>query len=99
MKNEVKIKGLKKAVGKFQRANEDGPWSSHYGYLMYDSSDGQLWTDEFESIGHNSWNEYHSSTIVNLGGLMAQHGMTVSMKNVREFIEKGLYKIDFSRDW
>lgn len=82
----IKITGLKKAVGDFQRANADGCYSPRYGYLMFDKEDGSLWTDEFYSLGHNDWKEYNSGTIINLGREMAQRGIEVNMKNVKEFI-------------
>lgn len=84
----IKITGLKKAVGDYQRANAEGYYTPRYGYLMFDKSDGELWTDEFYSLGHNEWKEYHSNTIVNLGRMMAEQEIEVNMKNVREFIEK-----------
>ena len=87
MKN-TNIKGLKKAVGDFQRANAEGYYSPRYGYLMFDKEDGSLWTDEFYSLGHNEWKEYHSETIVNLGRMMSEREIEVNMKNVKEFIEK-----------
>lgn len=87
----LKIKGLKKAIGEFKRANSYGWYSPRYGYLMFDFSDGEIWTDEFYSIGHNSWKEYHSQSIVNLGSLMQEQGIEINMRNVKEFIEKNFY--------
>lgn len=87
MKN-TNIKGLKKAVGDYKRANAGGYYSPRYGYLMFDKEDGSLWTDEFYSLGHNSWKEYHSESIINLGSMMAEREIEINMKNVREFIEK-----------
>ena len=84
----TKIKGLKKAVGDYNRANAEGYYSPRYGYLMYDKNDGSIWTDEFYSLGHNSWKEYHSDTIVNLGKMMAEREIEVSMNSVKEFIKK-----------
>lgn len=84
--NIMKIKGLKKAVGEYQRANKGGYYSPRYGCLMFDKSDGELWTDEFYSLGHNSWKEYHSDTIVNLGSMMSEQEIPVTMQNVKEFI-------------
>lgn len=84
----TKVKNLKKAVGDYKRANSEGFYSPRYGYLMYDKADGSLWTDEFYSLGHNFWKEYHSESVVNLGGMMAETGLEVNMKNVKEFIEK-----------
>ena len=81
------IKGLKKAVGDYQRANSEGAYRPRDGVLMYDKSDGELWTDEFYSLGHNSWEEYHSESIVNLSSLMRERGVEVNMKNVQAFCE------------
>lgn len=83
----MKIKGLKKAVGDYKRANEGGPYSPRYGFLMFDLSDGELWVDEFYSLGHNDWKEYHSNSIVNLGHMMSEKGIGVNMKNVKNFLE------------
>ena len=86
----IKIKGLKKAVGDYQRANSEGYYSPRYGYLMFDKEDGSIWTDEFFSLGHNQCKEYHSESIVNLGRMMARRKIEINMKNVKEFIEKEL---------
>lgn len=83
-----KIKGLKKAVGEYQRANEGGYYSPRYGYLMFDKNTGEIWTDEFFSLGQNSWKEYHSDSIINLGRLMGEKNMDVTMKNVKQFVEE-----------
>lgn len=85
---EKKIKGLKKAVGDYQRANSEGAHSPWYGYLMFDKSDFQIWTDTFHSIGHNEKKVYHSESIINLGFLMAAQEIEINMKNVKEFVEK-----------
>lgn len=85
-----KITGLKKAVGDYQKANAEGHYSPRYGYLMYDKENGNLWTDEFYSLGHNEWKDYHSDTIINLGLMMAEREIEINMKNVRDFIEKVL---------
>lgn len=83
-----KITGLKKAVGDYQSANAEGYYSPRYGSLMYDKEDGNLWTDEFYSLGHNEWKVYHSDTIINLGLMMTEREIEINMKNVRDFIEK-----------
>ena len=82
----MKINGLKKAVGDYQSLNREGGFSPWYGELMYDTETGEIWTDEFYSIGHNTWREYHSKTIVNLGEMMGEKDIAVNMKNVKEFI-------------
>ena len=83
----MKIIGLKKAIGDFNRANAGGYYSPRYGYLMYDTADGELWTDEFYSLGRNSWNAYKKATIINLGKYMAVLEMPVTMANVKKVIE------------
>lgn len=88
----MKLKGLKKAVGEYQRANAEGYYSPRYGKLMLDRETGELQTDEFYSLGHNSWNEYHSESIINLGAVLAEHGESVNMKNARAFAEKEIDK-------
>lgn len=84
----MKITGLKKAVGSYKELNKGGYYSPRYGYLMFDKGTGQIWTDEFYDLGHNSWVNYTDSNVINLGQLMAQDGMTVSMANVKEYISK-----------
>ena len=86
----IKIKGLKKAVGDYQRFNAEGTYSPRYGYLMFNKEDGTIWTDEFYSLGHNSWKEYNSKSIINLGKMMTEQEIEINMKNVKEFIEKYL---------
>lgn len=82
----MKIKGLRRAIGDYKRANMDGGLSPFYGYLMFDKGDGKVWTDEFYSLGHNEWREYHSDTIVNLGQMMSEREIEINMKNVKDFI-------------
>lgn len=84
----MKLVGLKNAVGDYKRANEGGTYSSMYGYLMFDKDNGRIWTDEFCSIGHNSWKEYDSSSIINIGNMMAERKLEVNMKNVKNFIQE-----------
>lgn len=89
----MKITGLKKAVEDYRRLNAGGPYDPTYGILMFDTSDGRLWTDEFYSLGHNSYKEYESKTIVNLSRMMLDEMMFVgeyeiNMKTVKNFIEK-----------
>ena len=86
--NTIKIKGLKKAIGTYNRINAGGCYSPLYGYLMFDKSTGELWTDEFYSIGHNSWNEYPSTDVINLGKEMTFRGIEITMQNVKEFIKE-----------
>ena len=87
----IKIKGLKKAIGAYNRINAGGCYSPLYGYLMFDKSTGELWTDEFYSIGHQMWNKYHSADIINLGKEMTFRGIAITMQNVKDFILKEFY--------
>lgn len=82
----MKIKNLKKAVGDYQRANKDGSYSPSYGELMFDKSTGELWTNYFYDLGHNSWKEYHDEDVINVGRRMRELGVVVNMSNVRNFI-------------
>lgn len=84
----MKITGLKKAVGEYQRANKEGCYSPKYGYLMFDKTTGELWTDEFYSLGHNEWKQYQSNSIINLGRIMTENNIEINMKNVKSFIEQ-----------
>ena len=90
----MKIKGLKKAIGDYKRANEEGYHSPRYGYLMFDKEDGEIWTDGFYSLGHNEWKEYHSDTIVDLGQMMSEQELEINMKTVKEFIHNNFEGFD-----
>lgn len=79
MMANINISGLKKAVGDYQRANEEGRYSPRYGYLMFDKANRSLWTDEFYSFGHNQWKEYLSETVVNLSKMMIERGIEINM--------------------
>lgn len=85
----MKIHNLKKAIGDYKRFNKDGAYSPRYGLLMYDASNGDLWTDEFYDLGQGSYTVYDNENIVNLGSLMKEKGIEVNMENTKEFIEKG----------
>ena len=82
----MKIKGLKQAIGDYRRANARGWYDPVYGKLMYDKVDGEVWTDRFWSLGHNEWKAYHSDTVINLGAMMAEEDIPVTMANVKKFI-------------
>lgn len=55
---------------------------------MFDKATGELWTDEFYSLGHNEWKQYQSNSIINLGRIMAENNIEINMKNVKSFIEQ-----------
>ena len=88
MKNTIKIKGLKKAVGDYHRCNAGGGYSPHYGYLMFDAEDNTLWTDEFCDFGHGSWVAYSSPTIYRIDADVIMEYGKVAMQTVRQYIEK-----------
>lgn len=91
-----KIKGLKKAVGDYQRANAGGHYSARYGKLMLNARTGELWTDEFYSLGHNSWAEYEDSDIIDLGYSIAEEAfyntgsgiIQITMQTVKDYINR-----------
>lgn len=88
----LKIRGVKKAVGEYNRANAGGCYSPRYGYLMLDRSTGEVWTDEFYSLGHTSWINYHDSAIINLGSKIDDK---ITMTTVRRVAEK--YCAEYAR--
>lgn len=55
---------------------------------MFDKATGELWTDEFYSLGHNEWKQYQSNSIINLGKIMTENNIEINMKNVKSFIEQ-----------
>lgn len=81
----MKLEGLKKAVGEYQRANKGGYYSPEYGYLMLDRATGEVWTDYFNSIGHNSWKEYEDASIINLGKIIESREEKVTMETVKAY--------------
>lgn len=82
----MRIHGLKAAVGEYLRANVEGYYSPKYGYLMYNMDSGELWVDEYYSVGRTSRKIYQSKSIVNIGEMMIDKGIDVSMRGVRDFI-------------
>ena len=83
----MKLIGLEKAVGNYKQLNAGGQYSPIYGLLMFDTETGELWTDEFCDIGHNSYKQYHKDSIVCLSSILRYHGMEVNINNVRLYIE------------
>lgn len=87
----MKITGIKKAVGEYRRCNEGGYYSPRYGRMMLDRATGEVWVDEFYSIGHNSWKEYHDESIINIVNWAYDNGYAeepVNMANVKIWAEK-----------
>lgn len=83
-----KITGFKRAIGEYQKFNAGGCYSPHYGLLMFDFNDYELWTDEFWDFSHTWHTNYRSKTIINLGVAMEEEGLEVNMANVKKYIEK-----------
>lgn len=83
----MKITGIKKAVGDYNRANKGGYYSPRYGRLMLDRVTGEVWTDEFYSLGHGDFNVYRSESIVNLGNVIGNDNNAVNMATVRRYAE------------
>lgn len=83
----MKLKGLKKAVGRYNRGN-GGHYSAYYANLMYAPSEGLVWTDEFCDFSRGSYVHYDDPTIVCISNLMKMENIPVTMKTVKEFIEK-----------
>ena len=86
----TKIKGLKKAIGEYKTANKGGYYDPYYGKLMFDKSTGKIWCDEFVSIGHNDWKEYHDSDIIDVVSVMCEEtpeNVKITMKTVKAFCE------------
>ena len=81
----LKLQGLNKAIGDYHRANSGGPYSPRYGVLMLDKSTGEIWTDEFYDLGHNSFAEYISDDIINLGYRMENEGWEITRDNIKEY--------------
>ena len=82
----MKILGLKRAIRDYKRANSEGYDSPRYGYLMYDTSDGRIWTDELYDVEHNMCVEYSSDSIINLSDYMTYWGIAITVANVIKIV-------------
>lgn len=82
---KIKITGIKKAVGEYNRTNKGGYYSPRYGRLMLDRESGEVWTDEFYSIGHGDRKQYSNPAIINLGNIIAENREEITMKTVKMF--------------
>lgn len=78
--NGMKITGLRKAVNEYNRYNAGGCYSPEYAELMFDTETGELWTDYFYSLGHNSRKEYQAPAVINIGRMIDGHITTESVK-------------------
>lgn len=89
---KIVIKGLKKAVGDYNRINVGG-YSANYGYMMLNRTTGELWVDEFCDYGHNSYKVYDNPAIINIVRKMASDAgefneVIVNMANVKAAAER-----------
>lgn len=64
-----KLQNVKKAVREYRNIKKNDGVYPHHGSLMFDTSTGELWCDEFWSLDE-SWIQYHDPAIVNLGAMM-----------------------------
>ena len=81
LKSNVKIHGIKKAVGEAKEWN-----NRSYGYVtnvMLDTETGEVWTDVF--IDCNTWKEYHKESIHSVTDyiVMRHDNIEINMKNVK----------------
>ncbi len=84
----MKITGLKNAIGTYRRVNSGGPYSPHYGYLMFDTESGHIWCDEFCDFSHSWYVDYNGDTsVINLAYAMCKDGVDrITMKTVKDYI-------------
>lgn len=90
MAKETTLTNVETAVSEYREANKDGMYSPRYGKLMLDRSTGEVWTDEFYSLGHNEWKEYHNKAIINLGSLINENGENVTVDTANEYGKKAV---------
>ena len=84
----MKITGIKKAVDEYHRANAGGYYSPSYGIIMLDRSTGEVWTDCFYDLGHNSFKAYDDPAIINISRAIEQDHESVCMSTVKEYAER-----------
>ena len=79
----MKLHGLKKAVGDYQRANAGGVYSPIHGDMMLDTATGEIWTDEQTG---NNYRRYDSDTVVCLNNAILDSRIAVTMDSIRELV-------------
>ena len=75
----MKVKGIKKAITTKRNWEE-----RDYFYrtnIMFDLSDGEVWTDTFTSC--NSYINYHSNTIMSITNILCERELKTNMANVK----------------
>lgn len=99
----MKVSGFKKAIRDYKELNKGGQYDPHYGLLMFDKSTGELWTDEFYDLGHNSYIDYDNTDIISLGLEMRDYYLhefgeyepEITMETVKDFILKNYEGFEF----
>lgn len=81
---KVEITGVKEAIKDYEEFNSGGRYDPHYGCMMLDRSTGEVWTDEFYSLGHNSWKHYDDPAIVNLVRKMGERDESLDSDSVED---------------
>ena len=85
----MKLKGLKKAIDDYERANDGGKDSDIYGQLMLNTETGEIWTDAFYGVHHNYF-AYDDPVIVNLSAMLDDLApdLAVELSTVQEFVNR-----------
>lgn len=85
---DIKIKGLKKAVGEFNNWQEQAR-------IYFDAKDLEVWTNVYPG-GNESWDEYHDNSIVevvNKRGMVASDNDYLSMRELKNICVNKLKEI------
>ena len=79
------LKNINEAVRMYRNANAGGPYSAFYGRLMLDRSTGEIWCDEFYSLGHTSYKVYDDKSVIDLGAYITDKGERVTLSTVKRY--------------
>lgn len=91
---KIKKTELRKAIRDYVNYNKGGYYDPHYGIMMIDREDGMIWTDEFYSLGHNEWKEYHSKSITSLSYELSMRDIEIINRNFDIIMEVANSLID-----
>ena len=80
MEKQIKIVGVKKAVGEAKRWTEKR--NGNIANIMLDTETGKVWTDVFTDC--NSYINYKTKSIKSVGRLLMENSLEMTMKNVKE---------------
>src|SRR5690625_455890 len=75
---DIKIKGIKKAVGEYNNWQEQAR-------IYFDKEDLEVWTNVYPS-GNESWDEYHDENVVQVAskrGMIANDNDYLSMRELK----------------